>query len=360
MPLQVGGFIGAVLLSMGSFSTVFISNTNQLPFTFGTLQGIGFGMIVPVCYSTLNYYFVKKRTTVMSMCKAIQGVILMWYPQIIKNIISVYGFRGTLFIISGITLHTFPGILAMKMQCGMKPKNKSNIECGKNGEIVDLLNQNEKYSKEGDNNKRKSIISKVGFIIQDHLNLRILKDPVYCNICIGQSFVNFSDVTFFVLQPMLLFQYGYSKAEVAMCISICAGADVAGRFTLAAISSIAHINVRLIFYVTTCLTLLSRLAILQVREFTWVAIVTGTLGALRAWLHVTSPLIVSAHVPHNDFPGAYALMLLAVGLVNVAFAPAIGILKDEYQDYIPAFYALAACCLPCLIFWAIEYSITRK
>lgn len=45
------------------------------------------------------------------------------------------------------------------------------------------------------------------------LNLKALKDPVYRNICIGQSLVNFSDLNFFILQPMLLFQYGYDTVS---------------------------------------------------------------------------------------------------------------------------------------------------
>lgn len=63
---------------------------------------------------------------------------------------------------------------------------------------------------------------------------------------------------------------------------------------------------------------------LQVREFVYVAVVTGVLGVLRAWLHVASPLVIASHVPHGDFPGAYALSMLAAGIVNLASAPFIG------------------------------------
>lgn len=87
---------------------------SQLSLTFGILQGIGFGMIVPVSYSTINYYFVSKRTTIMSTCKAIQGLVLMWYPQLIKIIMMEYGFRGTLLLICAISLHMAPGVAVMK------------------------------------------------------------------------------------------------------------------------------------------------------------------------------------------------------------------------------------------------------
>lgn len=111
--LKIGGFIGASIFCLGSFLTIFITNVNQLPYTFGVLQGIGFGIMVPVSYSTLNFYFSRKRTTVMSICKTIQGFVLMWYPQLIKKIIVHYGFRGTLLVISAISLHTFPGMAVM-------------------------------------------------------------------------------------------------------------------------------------------------------------------------------------------------------------------------------------------------------
>ena len=112
-------------MSIGSFSTIFISNTSQLPLTFGLFQGVGFGMMVPVCYSTLNHYFKKRRTQAMSLIKAVQGFILIWYPQLVKVMLSVYGFRASLLIISAISLHTFPGMLAMKTSFESKKKPAS-------------------------------------------------------------------------------------------------------------------------------------------------------------------------------------------------------------------------------------------
>ncbi|CAH1639903.1 unnamed protein product [Spodoptera littoralis] len=355
------GVFSIMLAIGGSFSTMFITNANQLPITFGVFQGIGFGIMVPVCYSTLNYYFVRKRTTVMSICKAIQGVLLMWYPQLIKTIMSVYGFRETLFLLAGMSLHTFPGMLSM-ITDKKKPRNirtANDLESRKQCENEDLLLSKDNELKE-DHNKSVMLLEKIRQKVVEILNFNILKDAVYCNICLGQSFVNFSDLTFFILQPMLLFQYGYDRTQVAMCISICAAADVGGRFALAIISSIFNINTRILFYLATLLTFLIRLLMLQITQFVWMATVTGALGVLRAWLHVASPLLVSNHVSHEDFPGAYAMYMLAAGTVNVTFSPVIGLLKDVYQDYVPAFYALTLCCIPCLLFWPIEYVIRTK
>ncbi|CAK1602347.1 unnamed protein product [Parnassius mnemosyne] len=361
--LRLSGCLGAVLYSTGSILTIFITNTNQLPITFGGLQGIGFGMMVPVCYSSLNYYFVRNRTQVMSIIKAIQGFALIWYPQLIKMLMSNYGFRGTLLIISGASFHTFPGMIVMKTSAKSTKvfKTARNVN-GKIEENVDLLTiENGKTIVDSKVNgkSRKIKIDKMRKELLKLINMKVLKDPVFCNICIGQSFVNFSDLTFFILQPILLFQYGYTKTQVATCISISAGADVTGRCVLAIISGIVPINTRLLYYIATLFTLLVRIIMLQVRQFVFVAVVTAALGVLRAFLHVASPLVVSDYVSHQDFPGAYALNMLAAGLVNVIFAPFIGLVKDVYEDYVPAFYALIVCCLPCLLFWPVEKIFTK-
>ncbi|XP_063549060.1 monocarboxylate transporter 12-like [Cydia strobilella] len=364
--LRFGGFLGAVTFTVGSVTTIFISSTNQLPLTFGVLQGIGFGMMAPVCYATMNYYFDKKRrTTVMSICKAVQGIILMGFPQLLRQFITNYGFRGTLLIISGISLHTVPGMAIMKTDeklVKIKAANGNDVEEGKgkegkSKENVKLLNhaENEVTKEDACSNS-----NKIRYQIAEFFNLKVLRDPIFFNICLGQSFVNFSDITFFVFQPMLLFQYGYDKSEVATCISVCAGADVAGRCALALLSSLISVNTRLLFYITTLLTLVTRLVVLHVRSFIWMCVVTGALGVLRACLHVASPLVVANHVSHTDFPGAYALFMLSTGVVNVLCAPLIGLLKDVYSDYVPTFYALAACCMPCLLCWPIEYLVIRR
>lgn len=191
------------------------------------------------------------------------------------------------------------------------------------------------------------------------LNFKIFKDIIYCNICTGMSFVSFSDLTFFMLQPMLLFQYGYNKTDIATCISIGAAADLIGRCVLALVSNFVQINTRLLFYTATFCTFLIRIAILQTSQFIWMATMTSALGILRAWLHVTTPLLISNHVSHEDFPGAYAMAMLAGGVVNVALSPLIGLLKDVYGDYVPAFYTLTMCCIPCLILWPIEFAIIK-
>ncbi|CAH4031366.1 unnamed protein product [Pieris brassicae] len=334
-PMRYGGFIGAMLFILGASSTIFIKDSRQLSLTFGVLQGIGFGMMVSVCYSTLNYYFVTKRTTVMSSIKALQGVIIMWSIITHDSWNANYGNRKR----------------ELKEQ---KPKDR-DLEISNKAETEDLLVKRDKDALETINKFNQVICE-----ILNVLNVKVLKDLVYCNICLGQSFVNFSDLTFFIFQPMLLFQYGFDKTDVATCISIGAGADVLARFALALFSGLYPVNTRNLYYVATVFTFVVRIVVLQVTQFIWVAIITGILGVLRAFLHVSSPLVISNHVSRQEFPGAYALFMLTGGAINLLLSPFIGALKDYYNSYIPSFIALCICCIPCILLWPLEYIFLKK
>lgn len=48
-------------------------------------------------------------------------------------------------------------------------------------------------------------------VVVDFLDLTLLNDPIYVNIVLGISFALYSDVAFFTLQPMYLFELGYTK-----------------------------------------------------------------------------------------------------------------------------------------------------
>jgi MFS family permease len=65
--------------------------------------------------------------------------------------------------------------------------------------------------------------------------LALLKDPVYVNIVLGLSVSFASDTIFFTVFPFHLAQKpwpGFSDKEVALCLSITAGADAVARLVL--------------------------------------------------------------------------------------------------------------------------------
>lgn len=45
----------------------------------------------------------------------------------------------------------------------------------------------------------------------DFLDLTLLNDLIYVNIVLGISFALYSDTSFFTIQPMYLFELGFTK-----------------------------------------------------------------------------------------------------------------------------------------------------
>lgn len=50
--------------------------------------------------------------------------------------------------------------------------------------------------------------------VVDFLDLTVLNDLIYVNMALGTSFALYSDNTFFTLQPMYLFELGFSRVSL--------------------------------------------------------------------------------------------------------------------------------------------------
>lgn len=80
--------------------------------------------------------------------------------------------------------------------------------------------------------------------IVDFLDLSLLGQPVYANICIGISLVMFVDMTFVTIQPGYLRELEFSNEDRAIILSIVAGADLSSRISVTVASSFLKIQAR--------------------------------------------------------------------------------------------------------------------
>ena len=108
------GVTGSVVYFCGSFFTAFATNVYQIIFTYGVLQGIGLGLMVPAAFTSFNYYFVRRRTFAMAVTQLIIGVAAMAIPLAIQLLLEEYGFRGTQAIIAAFSLHAMLGMVVLQ------------------------------------------------------------------------------------------------------------------------------------------------------------------------------------------------------------------------------------------------------
>ncbi|CAD6995604.1 unnamed protein product [Ceratitis capitata] len=188
----------------------------------------------------------------------------------------------------------------------------------------------------------------------EFLDLKLLKKPIYVNIVLGISFALYSDIAFFTLQPLYLFELGFTKADTASIIAIGAAADLASRIFLAFSAVFIQTPSRYIYLAGSFFTLIARFAFLNVYNFRDMAFTTAAMGFLRTWIHVPLPLVFAEYLPKERFATGYGLFMFLQGNIMFAIGPVVGLLRDLTQDYIFTFHCLNFFMALCAVPWLIE------
>lgn len=78
----------------------------------------------------------------------------------------------------------------------------------------------------------------------------LLKDVYFLNLLFGLSIFYVAEMNFKMVTPFFFANLGYSKSEVASCLSITAISDIAARIILPPICDRFEVKKRLIFFVS--------------------------------------------------------------------------------------------------------------
>uniref|UniRef100_A0A8D8ES32 Monocarboxylate transporter 9 n=1 Tax=Culex pipiens TaxID=7175 RepID=A0A8D8ES32_CULPI len=250
------GLLGAFSYVIGSFLTIFVRSTNELLISFSVFQGrwvfwssrrcymvvvsgAGFGLMIPVSYTTFNAYFVEKRVVMMSVSQTLIGLGTMFYPIFIQKTMEAYGFRGCMAVLAAVNSHTLVAMMVMHpvewhmRLVPVEPEEQQMAPEKIVREKPDRSDENLSHVSKGLGSRRASSIPGLGNwsgpvvvsdsterdkqpatkwqVLIDFLDLTLLKDPIYVNIVLGISFALYSDLAFFTLQPMYLFMIGFGK-----------------------------------------------------------------------------------------------------------------------------------------------------
>ncbi|KAK2585108.1 hypothetical protein KPH14_008619 [Odynerus spinipes] len=106
------GITGAIFFSVPNVALAFVNNVYEMAFIY-FLQGIGIGLLITLCNTNFNAYFVKKRARVMSGAQAIIGMGGIVYPILIEKMMLMYGFRGTAALTGALSLNCIAGMTMM-------------------------------------------------------------------------------------------------------------------------------------------------------------------------------------------------------------------------------------------------------
>ncbi|XP_017050334.1 monocarboxylate transporter 9 [Drosophila ficusphila] len=195
--------------------------------------------------------------------------------------------------------------------------------------------------------------------VVDFLDLTILKKPIYVNIVLGITFALYSDITFFTMQPVYLFELGYSKPDTATIIAIGAAADLTSRIFLAITAVCIQVPSRYIYLAGAVLTVFARFVFNGITEFVSMACITAVIGFLRTWLHVPLPLVFADYLSKERFATGYGLFMFIQGNGMFLIGPIVGMIRDQTKDYILVFHILNGFMILCAAPWVIEVLIVQ-
>lgn len=90
------------------------------------------------------------------------------------------------------------------------------------------------------------------------MDVDILKDKIYLNILFGLSIFYVAEMNFKMVTPFFFANLGYSKTDVAYCLSMTAISDILARVVLPPICDRFDIQKRLIFFVSIFFVAITR------------------------------------------------------------------------------------------------------
>jgi len=97
--------IGSLLAFLGLSLSAFMPNLQCLFFTLGILTGAGIGLSTTPGIVLTARYFDKRRSRANAFCLSGTAAGSFTLPILIQNLLSVYGFEGTLLILGACMLH---------------------------------------------------------------------------------------------------------------------------------------------------------------------------------------------------------------------------------------------------------------
>ncbi|EGI64337.1 Monocarboxylate transporter 9 [Acromyrmex echinatior] len=224
----------------------------------------------------------------------------------------------------------------------IEKKEKQNKEVQEEEEKQDkeIQEEEEKQDKEIQEKEEAQNIEKeqkmIGYItiLRELVDMSLVKNFCFINLCFGVNFVCPSDFGFSFLLPLMMTDAGYSKTYAALSVTVSGIAELASKILLSVFTLIINIKSKYIFFAATILMGFARMGFLLCEHtFKGALITIALIGAVRSWLLVPQPLVIIEDLNIEKFASAYGINSIISSLVTIIFGAIVGIIKDWTGSY---------------------------
>ncbi|XP_026739066.1 monocarboxylate transporter 6-like isoform X2 [Trichoplusia ni] len=374
MSLRMLTFISTLIFNAGVICILLVKSVFAFHICQGILQGLGFGFAYNLSYTIINDYFVKKRLMAISLGHTAIAAINMLGPPLLKWSLNEFGFRGTVLLMSGLSLHNFISVALMQpVDWHMK---RVELSTGSNEKLLHDKKRSEEAAivpfikiTKPDGNLSKSGEKISSEFKEDDVIEKGIKwiDKSLCRtflmscVCVGPALALFADAMYADIFPQALHIAGWDKNNLALALSLYGVGDLVMRILFIFLSSwLQQFGSQELYILGVTIGLVSRLGMLWSKSRIPILLYIVVVGTSHCAVNILIPLVVADAVPSDKFTTALGMLMMLTGLINLVIGPAIGAVRELSESNGPAFYLIASCFAIIVLFWSIELCYKRN
>ncbi|XP_067670659.1 monocarboxylate transporter 14-like [Haliotis asinina] len=330
--------VGAIIASLALFSSWFANGILYLCITYGVIAGTGLGLMFIPSAVIIFQYFEKKRGFASAIGSTGGGIGAMVLPLVYTELIAAFGWRGTMWIISGLTLNA--------VVCGAVFRPPDYLKKRKVTREVEDVNKNITRTR----------------ALQDFFC--VFKDIRFSFFALGTLFCYFGYGVPIVHMPDLALQSGVKKEKVAYLLSIMGIVGVVLRIPVAWVSDFPWVSRTLILGVALLLCGVGTVLCPFLTSFPafamYSAVQGGCMGIWGAFLGVIVADLVGLKYTNRGI----GFLIFAGGVATIISSPLAGWMYDVTENYMASFffagvvYIASGVCT--LVVFFIDYRNNRK
>lgn len=258
------------------------------------------------------------------MALAGTGLGQMVMPHVVRALLDEYGFGGTVMVLGALSLHGIAGA-ALFHPVEWHLRKSAGGGCMEDDESLELLQRtsSRRSYMNGGPVQRPSICAQ----ILHSMNLKLLRDVVFCNIIIGLALVYSASANFSMILPYFLQDSvrNLDRSDTAFCMSLLAAGDLISRLTLPTLMDGFGVSCRHIFLAGVALLLGARAGLAETTERTALLCMCSVYGFIRAATVVNQSLVVAEYLGgRGRLAGAIGLNMCSRGVFVIVIGQALG------------------------------------
>lgn len=190
-------------------------------------------------------------------------------------------------------------------------------------------------------------------------DLDLLKDPIFVILVAGLTVILFGEINFSILTPFILGDFGFSRSQISIAMSIIGGMDLTVRFLAPFVTQKIPWNNTSFFAFGMTFMAIGRTIVATSRNYNVLICGFFLIGFGKGFRTIFSPLIIPSYVPLKRLPAASGLQLISTGVFTISCGPLIGVIRDAY-GFSVAIHLINALTIISIVLWGIMALVLRR